>query len=181
MKQILTILLLTICSFCFSQNSIIKPNRQETEAWIIEKLNKYIAKESYHSTDIIDTNISTNKKNFKFNLNSDNIIITSDVTEYTSSRFLNFGPEPKSSVYTETITISLKNIINKTFIQDGNIVFESNYNSFKIKQSDGFSNTVNWFSTRINAYEEENFAERFDKAMNHLLSFVKKTKSNEIF
>ena len=182
MKRIATTVLLTLaCLMGFSQNSSSKPSRQATEVWIIEKINKYIDKEKYHSMDIFDENVSTSNKNIKFNLNDENIIITSDVTKYTSNRYINDEFKSKTSAYTQSITIPLKNITNKAFIKDGYIVFESNYNSFTTKQSDGFSSTNNWFGTRINANQEENFAERFNKAMNHLLSFIKKSKTTELF
>ena len=65
--------------------------------------------------------------------------------------------------------------------KDGFIVFESDYNSFTTVYSDGFKTNNFWFGTRISASEEENFSARFNKAMNYLLTYVKKTKSAEIF
>lgn len=183
MKRIITTALLTlVCLIGFSQNSNSKqPSRQETEVWIIEKINKYIGKEKYHSMDILDEKVSTSTKNIRFNLNDENLIITSDVTKYTSNRYMIDEFKSKTSTYTQSTTIPLKNITNKVFIKDGYIVFESNYNSFTTKHSDGYSSTDNWFGTKINANEEENFAERFNKAMNHLLSFIKKSKTTELF
>jgi hypothetical protein len=182
MKKIIATALLTlVCLLGSSQNSNIKPSRQETEVWVIEKINKYIGKEKYHSMDLLDEKVSTSNKNIRFNLNEENFVITSDVTKYTSNRYMSDEFKSKTSVYTQSITIPLKNITNKNFIKDGYIVFESNYISFITKHSDGYSSTNNWFGTKINANEEENFAERFNKAMNHLLSFIKKSKTSEIF
>lgn len=182
MKTILTTAIFTLLSILtFSQNSTSKPSRQETESWIIEKLNNYIEKEEYHSSDILDKSISTSHKNIKFTLNTENIIISSDVTKTTSNRYLIDGIKIDKETYTEKTTIPLKNITNKIFIKDGYIVFESNYNSFTTRNSDGYTRTNNWYGTRIKSYEEANFAERFNKAMNHLLTFVKKTKSTELF
>ncbi len=182
MKKIVTTAIFTfLCILAFSQNSTSKPSRLETESWIIEKLNNYIEREKYHSSDILDKSISTSYKNIKFTLNTENIIISSDVTKTTSNRYLIDGIKIDKETYTEETTIPLKNITNKSFIKDGFIVFESNYNSFITRNSNGYSRTNNWYGTRIKANEEANFAERFNKAMNHLLTFVKKTKSNELF
>ncbi len=182
MKKISTTVLFTfLCILAFSQNSTSKPSRQETESWIIEKLNKYIEKEEYHSTDILDKRISTSHKNIKFTLSTENIIISSDVIKNTSNRYLIDGIKIDEETYTEKTTIPLKNITNKIFIKDGFIVFESNYNSFITRNSNGYSRTNNWYGTRIKSYEEANFAERFNKAMNHLLTFIKKSKSTELF
>jgi hypothetical protein len=175
------ILLFHISNKSFSQNSINRPTRQQTEAWIIEKLNKYVEKEKYFSNKILDKEYSTTYKNIKFNLTNDFFTITSNVTEYISNRYLIDGPEITKKEYTETVNIPLNKITNNNFIKDGYIFFESNYNSFVLTNSNGNNSSRNWFGTRINAFEEENFSTRFNKAMNHLLSFVKKTNSTEIF
>lgn len=181
-KIIITSVFVLICIIGNSQNSKNKPSRKETEDWIIEKLNKYVVKENYHSMDFIDETVVTSKNNIKFKLDNEHIFISSDVRKNTSNRFINVdGIKSETKIYTETTSIPLKNITNKYFIKDGYVFFESNYNSFTMRHSDGYTSTNNWFGAKIRDNEEENFAERFNKAMNHLLSFTKKSKTSEIF
>lgn len=184
MNKILTTTLLTlVCLSGFSQNSNNKPTRQQTEVWLLDKINKYILKENYYSFDdkIFNKKVTGSKKNIKLNLTSDSILISYEVEEYISNRFMIDGIETKTNNYNETVKIPLKDLSNKVFIKDSYLVFESNFNSFVTSRSKGASTTSAWEGLRINANEEENFAERFNKAMNHLLSFIKKPKTTELF
>lgn len=182
MKNIILLLtLFMICNLSYSQKKAVKPNMQQTETWLLAKMNKYITKEDYHSVDISDKTISTKNKNIKLTLNDDSIIITYDVDQTRSNRYLIDGLEIKTENYTESVTIPLKNITNKVFINQGYLVFESNYESFVKANSNGYKSTNNWYGIKIDAYKEEDFSERFNKAMTHLLTFVKKSKPSETF
>jgi hypothetical protein len=178
------ILFLSISTLCYSQNSpISKPTRQLTEIWLSEKINKYLQKKDYYSIDDINlsTKISGDIKNIKLRFTNETILITKEVEERSSNKFMFDGPQFETKNFNESITIPLKDLKNKEFIKDGYLFFESSYNSFVITSSDGHKRTSNWHATRINAFEEENFTERFNKAMNHLLSFIKKSKPSELF
>lgn len=184
MKKVVSTVLLTFVFFLgFSQNSSSKPTRQQTEAWLIDKINKYVQKEKYFSLDdnVFDKKITGSDKNIKLNLTNDYIIITYEVEEHISNKFMIDGIEIKTNNYNETVKIPLKDLSNNVFIKDSYLVFESNFNSFVTSRSGGKSTTSAWEGVRINANEEENFAERFNKAMNHLLSFIKKSKTTELF
>lgn len=168
-------------NFSYSQKKGNKPTRQQTEIWLSEKIDRYINKENYHSIDIEDKTINTIDKNIKLTLNDNSIIITYDVKKTRSNRYLIDGLEFKTENYSESITIPLKNITNKVFINKGYLVFESNFESFVRANSNGSKSTTNWYGLRIDAYKEEDFPERFNKAMNYLLTFVKKSKTSETF
>jgi hypothetical protein len=180
-KIILLAILFMFSNFSYSQKKDNKPTRQQTEIWLSEKIDRYINKENYHSIDTEDKKIITIDKNIKFTLNDNSIIITYDVEKTRSNRYLIDGLEFKKENYTESVTIPLKNITNKVFINKGYLVFESNYESFVRTKSNGSKSTTSWFGLRIDAYKEEDFSKRFDKAMNHLLTFVEKSKTSETF
>jgi hypothetical protein len=184
MKKIIATALFTlVCLLGSSQNSNSKPSRQETEVWLLDKISNYVQKERYYSfdDDILNKKVSGSNKNIKLNLTNDYILISYEVEEHISNRFMNDGIEIKTNNYSETVKIPLKDLSNKEFIKDSYLVFESKFNSFVTSRTGGYSTTSAWKGVRINANEEENFAERFNKAMNHLLSFIKKSKISEIF
>lgn len=181
LKNIITILFfISISSITYSQNNN-KPTRQQTESWLIEKINKYILKETFFSFDVLEKKISGHKNNFKIELNNENITITCVVTKYISNRFFSDGLEIEKKEYLESTTIPLNKITNKAFIKKSYLVFESNYNSFIFKSDNIEQSPTNWFGIQILDNNEENFAERFNKAMNYLLSFIKTNKATEIF
>jgi hypothetical protein len=185
MKNIILLaILVTFCNFSYSQKNANKPTRQQTETWLSEKISKYIHKEDYYSIDdnILMKVTTGNKKNINLRLTYESIIITYDVEEYISNKYEKvFGIENKTRNYSVSVTIKLKDITNKVFIKEGYLVFQSNYKSFVTTNSDGFKNTSNWYGVKIDAYEEEDLTVRFNKAMNYLLTFVKKSKPSEIF
>jgi hypothetical protein len=177
-----------ISNLSHSQKSAIKPTRQQTETWLLEKINKYIKKVNYKSFDTVAAGflyvaktITISEKNIKLVLNDTSIIITSDVEKTRGNKYMIDGLEYETENYTESITIPLKNITNKVFINQGYLVFESNYESFVLAESNGYKRTTNWYGLQIDAYKEEDFAARLNKAMNHLLTFVKKSKPSETF
>lgn len=172
-----------ISNILYSQKNANKPTRQQTEIWLSEKINKYLHKEDYYSFDenISRKRISGSKKNIVLKLTDNSILITMNVQQHTSNKFMIDGPEIVEENYSETITIPLKDITNKVFIKESYLVFESNYESFITSNSDGFKTTSFWKGFRIDTNKEPDFAVRFNKAMNHLLTFVKKSKPSETF
>lgn len=181
-SKILFILFVTLFSnLSFSQKISNKPTRQQTETWLLEKTNKYIHKKDYNSFDVSRKEIGVSKKNITLEFTDKSIIVKYDVEEYISNKYMSEGVKIEKNNYSEKVTIPLKDISNKIFIKDNYLVFESNYNSFVTTRNDGFVSKSRWKSFSIDANEEENFANRFDRAMNHLLSFVKKSKPSETF
>lgn len=194
-KIIIVIIFFTFCNNVYSQNSANKPTRQQTESWIIEKLNKYVTKGVYSTSESVDKTLeqagigsistdykwSSEENNIKFRIVDNNIIVTSDYSRHTTSKYIQDKYYSSTDSYSKTYTIPLDKITNKEFIDQGYLVFRSNYNSFTVNNSEGSENKTSYYGIRIDAFGEENFSVRFNKAMNHLLSFTKKTKSSELF
>jgi hypothetical protein len=192
---LLTLLFFSICSACYSQAAKSKPTRKETEAWIILKIQKYINKEAYFSSEDIDKTLSNagveplafnykwlkKESNFKFNFIDNNLIVNSDIEETTSNKYISDLPFYKKINYKKEVFIPLDKISQKIFIKDGYLFFESTYNSIIEKSVEKGEFTSRYYGIKINQFEEENFTERFNKAMNHLLSFIKKSSNSDIF
>ncbi len=196
MRKFLTTVLFTITfSLGFSQSSANKATRQQTESWILEKLNKYVTKGVYSTSENVEKTLertgvgslssnyrwTSEENNIRFRIDGNDIIVTSDFSRHTSNKYVQDELYSKTDTYSKTYTIPLDKITNKEFITQGYLVFRSNYNSFSEYTSKGSENKTSYFGIRIDEYGEENFAIRFNKAMNHLLSFTKKVKSSELF
>lgn len=179
-KYIFTLLLLFIYFISFSQNSVKKPSRQQTQDWLIEKINKYLDTEDFSSSDLTTFTISEKKTNIKLKFEGDNIVITYDSNIYTINRFMNDGPYSKNTNFSSEVIIPLNRLSQKVFIKNGLLFFNSNFNSFTEKRNQEVSKR-SFYSVGINQNEEENFVERFNKAMNYLLTFIKKPTLSETF
>ena len=187
MKKIILIgILFSFFNFSYSQKKTNKPTRSQTVTWLSEKINKYLHKEDYITFEIssITTRkeIFLTKKNINFKFTDKSIIITYDVERLESNKYTIDGIENEKTNYSEKVELPLKNITNKVFIKDNYLVFQSNYNSFIETSSEGSIEKNKFVGFKIDPYEENDFINRFNKAMNHLLSFVEKSsKSSEIF
>ena len=187
MKKIITTALFTlVCLIGFSQNSNSKPTRQQTEAWLIDKINKYAAKEKFHSSDgdlyysSIKTSIS--EENIQFKIISNDIVVSSNVTIYSRETFSPNQPLPvgETKTYSKTVNIPLDKIKSIT-VKDGYLVFDSDYKSILETDRNSKPQYTSAYLIRFDQYGEQDFANRFNKAAAHLLSFIKKSKVNEIF
>jgi hypothetical protein len=170
---------------CLICNAQVNPNyvsRAQTEEWILNKIRLYAAKERYSSTDIFDDKISTTENNFSYSFKDDNLIIKSVVKKVRSNRYFNDKMRHEENNYSEILTIPLNKLTNKYFINEGYLVFSADYNAFVTKNSkDNYEQKSSWHGIRIDMYGEERFVEKFNKAMFHLLSFVKKSKEKDLF
>lgn len=187
MKNIIAITLLTlVCFLGFSQNSISKPTRQQTEDWIQEKLDKYVSKEKYHSSDdnlyYSTLKISISEKNIQFKIIGNDIVVSSNVTIYSRETFSPNQPLPvgETKTYTKTVNIPLDKIKSIT-VKDGYLVFDSDYKSILETDRSSKPQYTSAYLIRIDQYGEQDFTNRFNKAAAYLLSFIKKSKISEIF
>lgn len=180
-KYFLSLLLIFILIPGFSQNSVKKPSRQKTQEWLISKINKYIETEDYSSSEFSNLTTSQHITNIKLRFEGDNIVIAYDTEEITINRYINDVPYSKTTNFSSEVIIPLNKLSQKVFIQNGMLFFKSSFNSFTVKVNNKEVNRRSFYSVNIKQNEEENFVERFNKAMNHLLTFIKKTSSSETF
>jgi len=160
------------------------PSRSETETWLLEKMNKYVAKNSIDCNKLLPGDNSFNNKttdcstytNVSFSFSGDNLLISSSVkkTEYHDNGNVETN-------FTRKITIPLYDLSYDFYITTNSLFFSTKYSAIKVDDSNGKSSKQSSFSLWFNTNEEEDFKTRFDKAMNHLRTFVKKPKSNEAF
>ncbi|MBS1649224.1 MAG: hypothetical protein JSR09_05905 [Bacteroidetes bacterium] len=175
------LILLTIPSVGQKAN----PTRSETEAWLLEKMNKYVAKNTIDCNELFpgDKTSPFNKTTdcstytgVSFSFAGDNLIITANVkkTEYNDKGNIETN-------FTRKVTIPLHDLDNTFYITSNGISFSTKYSAIRVDDSNGKSNKQGYFSLWFNTNEEENFKTRFEKAMSHLRTFVKIPKSNEAF
>ncbi len=183
MKKISTAVLFTfLCIMAFSQNSKSKPTREQTEGWIQDKINKYAAKEKFHSSNYSSTKISTSEENIQFKIIGNDIVVSSNVTIYTRETFALNQPLPvgETKTYIKTVNIPLDKITS-FYIKDGYLVFDSDYKSILETDINSKPQYTSAYLIKIDQYGEQDFINRFNKAAAHLLSFIKKSKTSEIF
>lgn len=180
--KIIFFFLMVSSLICIAQ---VKPNnvsRAQTEEWILKKIKLYAAKEDYHSSDILDDKISTLKNNFSYSFKDDDLIITCSVRKFRSNRYLSDKMRIEEENYSEILTIPLNKLNNKYFIKEGYLVFSADYNVFVTQNSNNkYELKSSWHGIQIDMYGEERFVEKFNKAMFHLLTFVKKSKEKDLF
>lgn len=166
-------------------NAQVNPNnvsRAQTEEWILKKIKLYGAKEDYQSFDSFDDKISITKNNFSYSFKDDDLIITCSVRRFRSNRYLYDKMRIEEENYSEILTIPLNKLNNKYFINKGYLVFSADYNAFVTNNSNNsYESKSSWHGIRIDMFGEERFVEKFNKAMFHLLTFVKKSKEKDLF
>jgi hypothetical protein len=187
MKKIITTTLLTlICVLGFSQNTNSKPTRQQTENWILDKINKYAAKEKFHSSDgdlyYSSMKTSISEKNIEFKIINNDIVVSSNITIYSRETFSPNQPLPvgETKTYSKTVNIPLDKI-KSISVKDGYLVFDSDYKSILETDINSKPQYTSAYLIRFDQYGEQDFANRFNKAAAHLLSFIKKSKTTELF
>ena len=182
MKALYTILLsIFILTNYLSVAQKTTPSRIDTESWLLEKMNKYVAKNTIDcrklSSDVFSktTDCST-YTNVRFTLSGDNLIINFSVekTEY------NDNGNVKSN-FSRKVKVPLYDLSDDFYITTNSLSFATKYMAITIEDSNGKSQKSSFFKLWFNDQEEENFRDRFNKAMNHLRTFIKKPKSKEVF
>lgn len=157
-------------------------SREQTEDWIQEKLNKYIARNSVTRVNVFDhgtvhdgppelTQLST-LSNVMFKFSGDDLIITCHVKETTGGK--------NEKEYERTIKVPVYNLDEFSCWSTG-IAFRSKFNSFEEKNSDGSNLKCDYAGFDFSGEDEENLSIRLQTAFAHLKSFVSKPKSNEVF
>jgi hypothetical protein len=85
------------------------------------------------------------------------------------------------SRFKRNVTIPLSDLQNDFYITNNSLHFYTKYSAIKIEDNNGTIEKQVGFKLSFDADQEEDFKTRFDKAMNHLRTFIKKPKSSEPF
>jgi hypothetical protein len=182
MRYILIFVLLTVFDAkLFAQSAT--PSRMATENWIVEKLNKYVSKSNLECNKLFpgmdDSPIKNclTYKNIRFSISRDTLLVSANVNdiEYKDKGKL-------ESNFSRIIYVPLATLADtKTYISATSLFLITKFSSIIVKDDNGRSEKTSLLKLYISTDEEENFIERFDKAMNHLRSFIKSEKSKEAF
>jgi hypothetical protein len=148
----------------------------------LEKIKLYAEKNHYFSDSFGDVNYSSTESNYTYKFVGDNFVIGCDVERTVTNRYIQDKMKYEKEKFTREITIPFNKLNNKFFINDGFLVFSADYNAFIVKDGNkSGENKTKWHGFRINIYGEEQFVEKFNRAMFHLLTFVKKSKAKDLF
>ena len=178
--KILSIILLTLFVFIGSHSNGQKSSatRSQTETWLLEKMNKYVAANTIKCYKIFQDDPSTTThcltyRNVSFSFSGDNLIINMSVEKSIKDKL--------DSRFTRNVTIPLYALSNDFYITTNSLFFSTKYSAIKVEDSNGNPEKQGSYSLSFKTNEEDDFESRFDKAMNHLRTFIKKPKSSEAF
>jgi len=122
-----------------------KPTRNETESWLLNKLNRYVSSSTVECNRFFENNFSKPYEcltytDIKFHLEGDNLMIdfSTNLVEYNDRAQEEFNFHRK-------IIIPLKDLNYLGFITTNSISFTTKYSAIRITDNPGKSSTKMFF------------------------------------
>lgn len=183
MKIFLTILTTFIEFTSIAQKQV---SRAETEEWLLSKMNKYVAASTFECYKMFPegtTGLYNKVSNCSeytgttFNFKGDSLVINAKVKreEYNDN-------ETIVERFSRRVVIPICDLASyDSYINGDSLCFKTKFSVIKFEDSNMKSSKWSSFFLKITTFDEEDFIKRFNKAMNHLRTFIKKTKSKEVF